>query len=433
MKKRTIVFAFILAISFSYSSGQNRSLPLSEAAPKTAGFSIERLQRIDTLMETWISKNWTTGSTAMIVKDGKIIYYKGFGYEDEAKKKTSGKDLIYRIASQTKAITSVAAMILYEQGKIMLDDPVSLYIPEFKNPVVLDKLNPADTTFTTVPAKREVTIRDLLTHTSGIGYPTIGSRESNAIYAKFNIPSGIAVPEGLILGNAMRKLGHLPLMHQPGERWTYGLNLDVLGYIIEVVSGMNLEAFFRKNIFDPLGMKDTYFYIPKEKQSRLKSLALEDATGLHSMPAVYNGAMQRDYPNTQGTYFSGGAGLSSTMYDYAVFLQMLLNGGEYNGNRILSPSSVHLMTINQIGNLFQGANKFGLGFSITSAQEAARYPASEGTFAWGGIFSTTYWVDPKEKIIAQVYSQVWGRKHNDLDKRFMALVYQAMISKDTEK
>lgn len=421
-----ILVSLVLTISFSSGFTQKRTQPLTEVSPESVNFSGERLNRIDTLMQTWTSKNWTNGSAAMIVKDGKIVYYKAFGYEDEAKKTASKKDLIYRIASQTKAITSVAAMILYEQGKLMLDDPISMYIPEFKNPVVLDKLNAGDTTFTTVPAKREITIRDLLTHTSGIGYPSIGSKEANAIYAKYNIPSGIAVQRGFVLSDAMKKLAHLPLMHQPGERWTYGLNLDVLGYIIEVISGISLEVFFNSYIFKPLGMKDTYFYIPGNKQDRLKSMAVEDAAGLHVMPAVYNGGMQKDYPNTQGTYFSGGAGLSSTMYDYAIFLQMLLNGGEYNGARILSPSSVHLMTINQIGNLFQGNNKFGLGFSITGAQEAARFPAQEGTFGWGGIFSTTYWVDPKEKIVAQIYSQVWGRKHNDLDKRFMVLVYQAM-------
>ncbi len=388
--------------------------------------SAERLQRIDTLMQQWTSRGWTSGSSAMIVKDGKIVYYKAFGFEDDAKQVPTRKDAIYRIASQTKAITSVAAMILYEQGKLMLDDPISLYIPEFNKPVVLDKVNFSDTSFTTVPARREVTIRDLLTHTSGIGYPMIGSNEAKAVYAKYNIPSGIAVAPGMRLGDAIKKLGHLPLMHQPGERWTYGLSLDVLGYVIEVVSGMSLDAFFKQNIFDPLGMKDTYFYLPKDKQSRLKSLTLEEKGQMHIMPPVFNGSLHRDYPDQEGTYFSGGAGLSSTMYDYALFLQMLLNGGEYNGKRILSPATVHLMTVNQIGALNQGSNKFGLGFSITGAQEAARYPAPEGTFAWGGIFNTTYWVDPKNKIVAQVYSQVWGRTHNDLDKRFMVLVYQSL-------
>ena len=424
--KRAPSLLVCLLLVFLHAAAQPKVSPVAEASPASVSVSSERLQRIDTLLTEWTSKNWTSGSAAMIVRDGKIVYYKAFGYEDEAKTVPSKKDAIYRIASQTKAITSVAAMILYEQGKIMLDDPVSKYIPEFAKPVVLDKLNFADTSFTTVPARRAVTIRDLLTHTSGIGYPSIGSREANALYAKYDIPSGIATPKGYVLGDAIKKLARLPLTHQPGERWTYGLNLDVLGYVIEVVSGMSLDAFFKQNIFTPLGMHDTYFYLPKDKQNRLKSLAFEDKEGMHIMPPVYNGSMQRDYPAMEGTYYSGGAGLSSTMYDYAIFLQMLLNGGEYNGKRILSASSVHLMTVNQIGNLNQGNNKFGLGFSITSEQEAARYPAPAGTFNWGGIFNTTYWVDPKNKIVAQVYSQVWGRTHNDLDKRFMVLVYQAL-------
>jgi CubicO group peptidase (beta-lactamase class C family) len=229
------------------------------------------------------------------------------------------KDAIFRIASQTKAITSVGVMMLYEEGKILLDDPVSRYIPEFKNPKVLDQFNAADTTYTTKPAKREITIRDLLTHTSGIGYAQIGSPEMNAIYAKAGIVGGIGVGH-IVLADKMKLLGSMPLFNQPGEKWTYGLNDDLLGYLIEVVSGMPFDAYLKQKIFEPLGMKDTYFYLPKEKYSRLATLYTEDSTK-HIIKAPehsqINGDFYRDYPNTPGTYFSGGGGLSSTAYDYA--------------------------------------------------------------------------------------------------------------------
>ena len=218
---------------------------LSEASPESVGMSAERLARIDNLVKEYIDKKWIAGATVLVARDGKIVYYKGLGYDDIDKKTPMKKDAICRIASQTKAITSVAVMMLYEEGKILLDDPVSKYIPEFKNPKVLDKFNPADTTYTTVPAKREITIRDLLTHTSGIAYAQIGSKESNAIYYKAGVVGGIGVDK-IVLGDKMKILGGLPLMHQPGEKWTYGLNTDLLGYLIEVVSGMSLDQFFKK-------------------------------------------------------------------------------------------------------------------------------------------------------------------------------------------
>src|SRR5690606_33940078 len=200
-------------------------------------------------------------------KDGKIVYHKAIGYNDLDKKTPLKRDAIFRIASQTKAITSVAVMMLYEEGKFLLKDPISKYIPEFAKPRVLDKFNAEDTTYTTVPTKREITIHDLLTHTSGIGYAQIGSKEANAIYAKNGIVGGIGVGQ-ILLADKIKKLGTLPLFHQPGEQWTYGLNTDVLGYLVEVASGMSLDEFFRKKIFEPLGMKDTYFYLPREKYNR---------------------------------------------------------------------------------------------------------------------------------------------------------------------
>ena len=368
------------------------------------------------------------GAVAMIVHNGKIVYDKGFGFDDPNKKTPVTTHHLFRLASQTKAVTSVGIMMLYEEGKLLLDDSVSKYIPEFKNLKVLDKFSAVDTTYTSVNAKRSITIRDLLTHTSGIGYAVIGSAASNAIYAKNNISSGIAVKQGIVLADVMKRLGSLPLMHQPGEKFTYGLNTDLLGYLIEVVSGISLDQFFRTRIFQPLGMNDTYFYLPAEKQNRLAVLSLEDASGLHRIQGdfKYNGASWNHlYPNTKGTYYSGGAGLTSTITDYAVFLQMLLNGGTYGRAKILSKNSVRMMTSNQIGDHNLGTDKFGLGFSIATDKTAARLPVSVGTYGWGGAFATNYWVDPEEKIIALFYTQIWRRSHNTEDA-FKVMVYQAL-------
>jgi CubicO group peptidase (beta-lactamase class C family) len=307
----------------------------------------------------------------------------------------------------------------------LLDDPISKYIPEFKNPKVLDKFNEADSSYTTVPAKREVTIRDLLTHTSGIDYAVIGSKNMSAIYAKAGIPSGLDA-QNMTLGPEMKKLAALPLAHQPGEKWTYGLGIDVLGYFVEVISGMTLNDFFKKRIFEPLGMKDTYFYIPAEKHNRLATLYTEDS--LHHLmksPEMQNG-LRANYPNTNGTYYSGGAGLSSTVYDYAIFLQTMLNGGIYNGKRILSRNTVRMMTMNQIGDLSLGANKFGLGFEVVTEKGSARIPNNEGSFDWGGYFSTTYWADPKEKLVALIMTQIVPNSHGELSDKFRVLVYQAI-------
>ncbi len=421
-----ILFIFLFAIVFSQSSECQSAKVLTAADPASAGFSPERLARVDKVLQSWITDKKMNGVVAFIAHDGKIVYNKAFGYDNMEKKTPMRTDQIFRIASQTKAITSVAVMTLFEEGKFLLDEPISRYIPEFKNPVVIDKFNLADTTWTTVPAKREVTIRDLLTHTSGIGYAQIGSAEANAMYYKHRVIGGIGV-DGYVLADVIKRLGKLPLFHQPGTKFTYGLNTDVLGYLVEVVSGMSLDQYFRTRIFDPLGMKDTYFFLPSNKYDRLVNLYTEDSTGVHLMPETITIQEKfiRDYPKMKGTYFSGGGGLSSTIYDYAVFLQMLLNGGTYNGKRILSTGSVRMMTMNQLAPGVMGDDEFGLGFGITIPRESARLPLNTGTFDWGGMFATTYWVDPKEKIVGLIYRNIWPTTFNAAD-RYKVLVYQAL-------
>ncbi|MDZ4807810.1 MAG: serine hydrolase [Bacteroidota bacterium] len=422
--KKIFFISLVLLLQAAFAAAQ-KVMPLT--TPEAAGFSSERLKRLDREMDAWAKKEWMNGGVALVIRNGKIAYYKATGYNDLSTKSAMQKDNIFRIASQTKAITSVAMMMLFEEGKVLLDDAVSKYIPAFKKQQVLDKFNATDTTYTTVPAKGEITIRQLFTHTSGLGYAQIGSKEANAIYVKNKLTAGIGVQDDNLL-DAMNRLGKLPLMHQPGEKWTYGLNSDLLGCLVEVISGMTLNDFFRTRIFEPLGMKDTYFYIPTEKASRLVNLYREDSTG-HLIKAegnMLNGPVLSNYPLFNSSYYSGGAGLSSTIYDYGIFLQMLLNNGVYNGKRLLSRNAVRLMTMNQIGDLSRGDDKFGLGFQIVSEKGSARTPAQIGTYSWGGAFATSYWVDPKEKMVLLFYRQLQGSTHGDVVEKFRALVYQAI-------
>ena len=428
MRKFVLLTSIILLYACTNSAQTKIYQQLTESTPEAGGMSTDRLNRIDKLIKQYVDNHTVSGAAAIIVHNGKVVYYKGIGFDDAEMKASMKKDEIFRIASQTKAITSTAVMILYEEGKLLLDDPISKYIPEFKSPVVLDKFNESDTTYTTVPAKREITIRDLLTHTSGIDYAVIGSKDMEKIYAKEGIPSGIAT-ENKVLGTEIRKLGKMPLLHQPGEKFTYGLNTDVLGYLVELLSGMSLDEFFRKRIFEPIGMKDSYFNIPKEKHNRLANVNTFDSSHhLVNLPPVYQG-LHADYPNRNTTYFSGGAGLSSTAYDYAIFLQMMLNGGIYNGKRILSPNAVRMMTMNQIGDLFLGVDKFGLGFQIVTERGSSKNPSNIGTFSWGGYFGTTYWADPKENLCALLMTQIQPSPtapQNDMAAKFKVLVYQAI-------
>lgn len=421
MKVRILVFLLTLLIA-NYIKAQKIALVNNVTA---IGFSPEGLKRIDDQMNDWVKKGWLNGAVGLIVRNGKIVYYKPAGYNELSSKKALAKDDIFRIASQTKAVTSVAVMMLYEEGKFLLDDPIAAYIPAYANEKVLDKFNEKDTTYTTIDAKRLITIRDLLTHTSGLGYAQIGSKEANAIYAKNNITAGIDVHDDK-LPDAMNRLGKLPLMHQPGEKWTYGLNVDLLGDLVEIWSGMSLDDFFRTQIFEPLGMVDTYFNVPATKATRLVNMYSEDSLGV--LQKLSGAALGGDinYPLRKKTYFSGGAGLSSTAYDYAVFLQMMLNGGTYNGKKILSRNTVRMMTMNQIGDLSLGDDKFGLGFAIVSEKGSANNPSQAGTYSWGGAFKTSYWVDPKEKMVIVFYRQLLNTTHGNLSDKFKVLAYQAL-------
>ena len=391
--------------------------------PEDAGFSTERLERIDQYLNDLVAEKAIPGAVALIMRDGNMIYHKAFGFADVERKIPMEKNHIFRIASQSKAIASVATLMLWEEGKFLLDDPVSKYIPEFKNPQVLKTFNAADSTYTSEPAGKEITIRHLLTHTSGIDYAAIGSAEMKAIYAKAGIPSGIGNDQD-VLGEKMRKLGTLPLKHAPGEKYTYGLNMDVLGYLVEIWSGMSFDEFLRKRMFDPMGMDDTWFYLPDSHKNRLVPLYADEKGKVVKMEKQAYDGVNPDYPNLAGKYFSGGAGLSSTTEDYGKFLQMVLNNGKLNENRIISRKTKELMLTNQIK--IAGASPYGLAFGLETSENDWRTVLSEGSFFWGGAFNTHYWADPMEGLVGIIFTNIYQSSHWNIGDKFKILTYQAL-------
>ena len=398
---------------------------LSPTIVKHKGIYYERLAQVDTVLKQYVNKSWLVGAVVIVVKDNQVAYYKGFGYSDLATKKPMQVDAIFRIMSQTKAITSLGIMQLFEQGKLNLDQNISEFIPEFKNPNLVKTFNAKDSSYTTTPAKREITFRDLLTHTSGIDYAAIGTDTMQAIYAKNNIPSGLGYFNENLLSK-MKALGKLPLLHNPGERFTYGLNTDLLGCLIEIISGESLETYCHKHIFEPLGMKDTYFNVPATKAARLASVYTEDKEQkiIEWSPSFRD--IDPKYPLIPKSYFSGGAGLSSTAFDYSIFLQMLLNGGRYNNKQILGRRTVELMLSPQLADNLFGDDNFSLGFGLTSKKSANLKMLNEGSFAWGGYYGTTYWADPKEKMVCLIMTQQTPNSHWDYADKITNIIYGSL-------
>lgn len=387
--------------------------------PEKVGMSAERLARIEQLLNRKIAEKRIPGAVVLAARHGQLVLHKAYGMKDVEQQKIQKNDDIFRMMSMSKAITSVAVMMLYEEGLFSLDDPISKYIPAFKNGQIIDGINP-DSTYTAHPAKKEITIRHLLSHTAGIPY-------QNPLYAKAKIPYYFSVKNETI-AETMSRLGALPKFHEPGEKFTYGLNTDVLGYFVEVVSGMPFDQFLKKRIFEPLGMNDTGFYVEDAKKERLVTVYEEigKTAGITPKPR----SEWTDYPISGAKkYFSGGAGLTSTALDYAKFCQMLLNGGSFNNKILLSRKSVELMTTNQIGELEirDNTNKFGLGFELYTAKGKAKIPSSEGAYEWGGMYYTHYTIDPKEDLLLIVLFQVWPKKDGGIEKQVQQMIYQALV------
>lgn len=390
------------------------------------GMSEERLMRIDAMLNDAIEEDQIPGAVALIARNGKVVYHKAFGMADTEANRSLQENDIFRIASQTKAITSTAVMILWEEGKFRLDDPISKYIPEFKNAVIFESLNEADSSFTARLATRPITIRHLLTHTSGIGYGMIDDDNFRKIYQKAGIIDAFTTQDVSIEDN-IRKLATLPLHHEPGAKFTYSEGLDVLGYFIEIMSGLPLDRFFKERIFDPLGMEDTYFYLPDSKKERLVAVQTwkEGSWVRYPSTPFYD----PDYPiKGAKSFFSGGGGLSSTAQDYANFLQMYLNKGELNGVRLLSRTTVELIMSNQVGELLgESGAYYGLAFGVLDQRgEAMGGRGSTGTFDWGGYFNTQYFADPGEQVIGILMKQTQDTPSDETGWKFRQLVFQAI-------
>ncbi|MBS1241554.1 MAG: beta-lactamase [Gemmatimonadetes bacterium] len=415
--------AVLLLLCLSSTAAAQNGHPLiPAAAPEEVGFSSARLSRIDSLVTDLVAQRKVPGAVVYIARHGKVAYYKAWGYRDLESREPLRRDDIFRMASQSKAIASLAVMMLWEEGRFGLDDPVSRYIPEFAQPTVLTTFNPADSSYTAEPAGREITIRQLLTHTSGLDYAAIGHDEFKAIYAKAGVPSGIG-NDRYTIGEKVKVLAKLPLRTKPGTEFNYSLGLDVLGYLVEVVSGMPFDRFLRTRIFDPLGMNDTWFYLPKDRAGRLVTLHDgESGTAVPMKRLVFDG-VDPDYPKLAGTYFSGGAGLSGPVEDYARFLQLFLNGGEYNGVRLLSPKTVQMMLTDQLPGM---DTDVGLGFGLETEVNDYRSPKSVGSFSWGGAFATTYWADPKEDLVALLYTNMYNTRTVNYADRFTTFTYAAI-------
>jgi len=427
--KNLVTFLFLgIVLSINAQTKSMKNSPfLTEGTPESVGMSAERLARIEAMCTEAIAKGEIPGIVALVARNGKIVYYKAFGKADSQSERNLKRDDIFRIASQSKAITSTAVMMLWEEGKFRLDDPISKYIPEFKNPQVLKTFQYSDTSYTTTPASGEITIRQLLSHTSGLGYGVIdGDERFKMIYHKAGITDAFTEKQ-VTIGESVKKLAKLPLHHNPGEKFTYSEGLDVLGYLVEIVSGMPFDQYLKKHLFEPLGMNDTWFYLPNDKANRLVSVQQKNDRGeWERYPATF---YDPDYPiKGAKSFFSGGAGLSSTAKDYATFLQMYLNGGELNGIRILSRTTVQTILSNQIGNIWGDTGKyFGLAFSVVDQKgQALGDLGSTGTFEWGGYFNTQYFADPKEKIIGILMKQTQGNVNDNTGWKFRQLIGQSL-------
>ena len=394
----------------------------SRPARSDDAFSAERLRRVDTYLQQQVDSNRIAGAVGLVLRDGKVVYERSFGWADKDGGQRMKPDAMFRIASQTKALTTIAVMMLVEEGKIALNNPVSRFIPAYARTTVMVNGQ-------RVPATRQITIRDLLTHTSGISYGTDSAVAS--VYREKGL--GPAAGAGWYTADkdepictTMERLATLPFVRQPGEAWVYGYNTDILGCVVEIASGMPLDEFLRTRITAPLGMTDTHFFVPPAKRSRLVTVYASD-TGNRVVRAPDGALGQGHYVDGPRRSFAGGAGLVSTARDYARLLQMLLNGGELDGVRILSPFTIAVMTSNQTGTLYNanGAQGFGLGFSTLERPGADNTLFSVGSYGWGGAYASTYRVDPKQRmVVVFMVNQLPNR--SDAAAKFPTLVYQAL-------
>jgi CubicO group peptidase (beta-lactamase class C family) len=430
MRSRYFIAAILLLVSRGLTAQGLRTAP-----PEQLGLAPDRLERIAILVQDAVDRNEVAGAVTLVARLGRVGHLAAVGWRDIGRDAPMETDTLFRIASMTKAVTSVAVMQLYESGALLLTDPVSMYLPAFATMEVLTPPEAGEAEYTLEPARRPITIRHLLTHTSGISYRFLSSPRLAPHYVEVGITDGLSQTDGTI-GEMVARLAELPLVHQPGERFTYALGVDVLGRVVEVITGETLAEYMAAEIFEPIGMVDTGFFTSPTDADRFASVYTPHDGGLAKVSerpvvssdgrTIYSNGYPYDGPQT---YYSGGAGLSSTISDYARFLQALLNGGELDGRRILGRRTVQLMTRDHLAGLgvSDAGQRFGLGFSISMDPGLTGGPRSEGAFGWLGFFNTVYWVDPEEQLVAIIMTQLYPNGGSQLTDKFEVVVYSAIL------
>jgi len=432
--KRIVVLSLLGIIFFSLAKGdgsavsQSQKSGLPTARPEDVGMSSERLARIRPAMQRYVDRGLVPGVVTLVARRGRVVHFEAIGYRDVEAKAPMTTDAIFRIASMTKPIASVALMTLYEEGHFLLNDPISKFLPEFADMKVAQAATPAETggaPYKLVPAKNPITFKHVLTHTAGFPntYRGITREEFDKTYPRKNPNETIA--------DAVKRLATMPLNFNPGEAWEYGPATDVVGRLVEVISGMTLDEYLRKKIFEPLKMTDTHFYLPSSKLDRFAANYQPDEKNGNKIKLVEAPTPESRWVKQPHNYFSGAGGLVSTAADYVRFHQMMLNGGELDGARILGRKTVELMTTNHIGDLpiwLTGPGfGFGLGYSVVKDIGVTGQAGSPGQYGWGGAFCTYFQVDPKEELIGIVMTQVRPYNHINIRQEFMALANQAIV------
>ena len=415
MKSKLYIFLVVLIIGCTNSNNTK--------------IDLNRLNSIEELLNKDIEENNLPGAVVLVGDDKGIVYKKAFGVKNPITMEKYKDDDIFRIASMTKAITSVAVLKLWEKGKIYLDDPIEKYIPEFKDVEIFESFNEKDSSYTSKSTSKKITVRQLLTHTSGIGYDFIdGNPSIKAIYHKkkqsFMKNGVMCFCDGDVsIGEAIENLADVPLHHEPGEKFTYGMGLDVLGYMIEIVSGKKLDKFFREEIFEPLEMNDTYFYLPSEKEDRLVPVLTKSE---NEWVIFKDDRFNENYPvEGEKKFFAGGCGLSSTVEDYYKFLSVFINNGNYKGKSFISKQTNDLIFQNQLPEEFGFG--VGLAFGVVLDKDLkSGGTGTAGTISWGGYWNTSYFADPNDKVIGVIFKQTQNIPDNS-SNIFRRLVVSSVV------
>jgi CubicO group peptidase (beta-lactamase class C family) len=424
MNRRTLLARTVSALLLALAAPTLFAQALPRAAkPEEVGLSSERLQRLTDTFQGYVKDGKLAGAVVLVTRRGKVVYSGAFGERDLAAHAPMKEDALFRIASQTKALVSVATLQLQEEGKLLIGDPVGKYIPEFQKTKVA-VLRPGG--YDVVDAKRPITIRDLLTHTSGVSY---GHGPAKDLWEKAGIQDWYFADRDEPVAATVTRMAALPFDAQPGEKYIYGYNTDILGVVVERASGMSLDEYLRARVFEPLKMRDTHFYLPPAKADRLAAVYSVNASGkLERAPTTGTMTSQGQYVEGPRKSFSGGAGIVSTALDYARFLQMMLGGGELDGVRILGRKSVELMTVDHLGALAtEPGQGFGLGFSVVKDVGLRGVPGSVGEYGWGGAYHSSYWVDPREQLVVVYFTQLLPSGGLDDHAKLRALLYQSIV------